>query len=43
MDEDWRIVYMMKSTYSEGFKEQARKKVFQRDQRSIRAGRISAP
>lgn len=28
---------MMKATYSEGFKEQALKKVFQRDQRSIRA------
>lgn len=27
---------MMKATYSEGFKEQALKKVFQRDQRSIR-------
>ena len=27
---------MMKSTYSEGFKEQALKKVFQRDQRPIR-------
>ena len=28
---------MMKSTYSAGFREQALKKVFQRDQRSIRA------
>ena len=28
---------MMKATYSEGFKEQALKKVFRRDQRSIRA------
>lgn len=28
---------MMKATYSEGFKEQALKKVYQRDQRSIRA------